>query len=171
MSEGNIGAARIGLGDLVGSTGRSGGVGARRATGPVDKLAAFLRDLGGVYSIKLEGITQVSQRKIRFLAAGGRKLLVINKNAEQTVGRFIKAELSRGKTPTKATYLDAAQKALKRVIQLRIANSGNDVKWDELTPAYAAWKRANGHDARIGVCRGHLERNLDRARVVLVKKS
>lgn len=141
-----------------------------RRTQNLEKLRKTLQDLDGKWDVEVSGLSGLSWAKIGRLEETGRPVLEFTPAAKQQIARFIKAEFERGKTFSVALFQEVGGKAFKKLVLLRFTGQGNDVKWDPLTPEYAAWKRAHGKDRRIGFREGHLFRGLQRATFTLVKK-
>jgi hypothetical protein len=142
------------------------------ATGnQLERLEQLLRDVGGVYTITIKGISQASRDKIAFLEAGGRPVVKPSTSMKQAITRFVKAAL-QGKTPlTAAGMRDAAEEAIHGVVRLRLANEGNDLTWRPNKASTRAAKRKKGLDPRTGVATGKLLRDVtNNAEIVLTKR-
>jgi hypothetical protein len=143
---------------------------------PIRKLEQFLRYIGGRYVVFVEGITEPSRMKLDLLTATGRPFFEVTPAMRTAILAEWKRNLGtvlskRGN----ALNFDAASRVLgatvKGVIMRRFDTQGGDVTLRPLSPRYVDHKRRAGLDPRIGIARGVLYRNLQRARFVLRKVS
>lgn len=148
-------------------------------TAPADitrHLREFLKVIGGRYDLTISGLTGPSEVKLTSLLDHGRPFTA----QTMVLQNAILAEWKR-RAPTvlskngRALNMDPALAAMagiaRGVILRRFDEGGFDVRLRALTPRYAAWKAANGLDPRIGIARGILRRNIQRASFVMRKRS
>lgn len=137
----------------------------RRATPQLDATAKWLDAIGGIHTIDLGGIAELSQKKIRYgLEAHGRP---VTKVTPYLVGRLVtrgQRWLATTPRPSRAAWWDTIEREALGVLIERVANAGGDLAgaWSShpLTPAYARQKARRHPGKPMGQATGALLRDL-----------
>lgn len=131
------------------------------------------RFAAGGYDIRARYRSQISLAKLATLDRTGRPVFAASPEMRRALVRFMKAEIEKA-LKSRLEYMPDFETALaaaaKGVVKLRLSHSGNDVHFKALSPEYAQWKALEGLDPRIGVARGVLLRETDRAVFTVYRK-
>lgn len=143
----------------------------KRSTPALDAAIKAVNEIGGRYELRVEPARDEDASKLAWLAGRGRNFLRVTPALQQSMVRFMRAELAFEPTANARRLLDAAARGAKAQVILRFTAQGNDVQLKPLTAAWLARKVAKGLDRRIGVATGELLNSLDAARWTLIRRS
>jgi hypothetical protein len=143
----------------------------KRSTPALDAAIKAVNEIGGRYELRVEPARDEDASKLAWLAGRGRNFLRITPSLQQSMVRFMRAELEFEPTMSARKLLEAGAQGAKTQVILRFTAQGNDVTLKPLTAQWLARKVARGLDRRIGIATGELLNSLDSARWVLIRRS
>jgi hypothetical protein len=132
--------------------------GASTGLSKLDGLLSFIRELGGLYILRIT-LSEIGALKLGWLLARGRDFLSVTPAMSQAIATELITSF-RGRDAFDADVARQAKavaaEAARSFIVKRFETGGFDQQLAALSPLYSAYKRSHRLDPRIGIAKADL---------------